>query len=480
MRFARLAPVFACLLLTSCSNHPEMTTGSYFGAQGDDDCDGITSDADGFLYLACHASSPDFPAPPGIRLGLAGDMDAFVMKVHPVTMEPLWTVRLGGKNWEGALAIRTSPSGEVYVAGFTRSADFPVTPNAMQKQLRGESDAFVAILSREGNVEYATLLGGSAAERCQSLAVDPAGTIFVAISTNSTDFPGASESKHAGGWDVAIARFNPRTLLPLRARYLGGAGDEKDAGLALRSLHGGVFVSGTTESADFPARPQYLRTQLRGKSDGFVANLDPQSLRVLWATYAGGSGEDTIWGLAADSESHLRVTGSTTSDDLPNAESSAQKKRRGGTDAFVSYLIGATGEIVSSYYFGGEGDDSAGFDGTSICIDPRGNIWIAGITASAKLATTSDAIPRSTSALPNQDATDGFVAMFDARSPTLRFATYWSGSGRDLAEGITCNGATGKVYVTGVTWSRDLPVMTGQRSYSGAADVFVAAFSMPQ
>lgn len=460
-------------MTTGCSNPPPLITGSYFGAAGDDVCGDIASDNEGFLYLACHSNSSRFPAPPGILPGLAGDMDAFVLKLHPVTMEPLWTARLGGSGWEGAFAVRVLDTGDVYVAGFTRSADFPVTPNAPQKELRGGSDGFVAILSREGTVEYATFLGGSGDEQCQSLAVDSLGTIYVALTTNSADFPGAAGPSYAGDGDAVVARWNPRMMAPVRSRYLGGTGAEKAAGLAFRHSYAGVFVSGSTASPDFPARPHYVRSKLAGKSDGFVSFLAPDTLDLKWSTYLGGSGEDRLWSLAADREGHLSVAGSTTSDDLPSVERSEQKKRAGGSDAFYSYLNGATGEITWSYLFGGDNDDSAGSDGTSLCIDANGNAWLAGMTSSANLRTTRDAPLRRSAG-----AADGFVVVFDPRSPTIRFATFWGGSGRDLAHGVTCNAATGKTYLTGATWSNDLPSMTGHRTYAGNADFFVTAFSV--
>src|SRR5690348_14662165 len=96
---------------------------------------------------------------------------------------------IGGAGQEYANAVTTDSSGNTYVAGLTYSPDFPVTPGAAQTKFGLTSDAFIAKLDPAGKVIWATYLGGILDDSATGIALDPAGNVIVAGWTRSGDFP---------------------------------------------------------------------------------------------------------------------------------------------------------------------------------------------------------------------------------------------------------------------------------------------------
>ncbi len=81
---------------------PERTFVAYLGGAGTDDCDGVTTDHAGDIYLACHSDSPDFPmAPVKGSAQSRASMDAVVVKINGRTGRLVWATRTGGSDWDG-------------------------------------------------------------------------------------------------------------------------------------------------------------------------------------------------------------------------------------------------------------------------------------------------------------------------------------------------------------------------------------------
>src|SRR6516164_6560015 len=87
------------LLCAACAGPPDLSSLTYLGGSGTDDCDGVTLDSAGDIYLACHSDSPDFPGAPARS---PASMDAVVLKIDGRTGKLLWATRTGGSDWDGA------------------------------------------------------------------------------------------------------------------------------------------------------------------------------------------------------------------------------------------------------------------------------------------------------------------------------------------------------------------------------------------
>jgi hypothetical protein len=438
---------------------------SCFGGSDIDDCDDITVDAAGYIYLACHSTSSDFPSSKKRDNSQDADpMDAYVSKIEPVAGKVIYTVSLGGSKWDGALRIEVDQHGNAYVVGFTESPDFPTTSNAFRRvYIGGKSDAFLVKIKADGEIEYSTFFGGSDADQGNGLALDNAGNVYIAGTTWSNDLPGietGSSNRNSGSGDGFVAVLNLDRPPTLRAKYIGGKEVEKVTGIAL-DYSGNLFVSGFTQSADFPLRAA-LQKKLNGKQDAFLTKLSGADFSYRFSTFIGGSGEDQAWGVAVDRDGRPYLAGGSDSADFPTTAKAIQRRYKGETDAFVT-KINATGtRLLYSTYLGGAGYDSCGYDGGDIAIDSDGNAWVVGMTHSSNFPTAG-----SMQTAYGGGEGDGFVSVINPGGSSLLLSTYVGGADRDILEGAVLEPGGG-AWATGLTGSRNLQAIGSlQKAHNG-------------
>ncbi|MGH9630092.1 MAG: SBBP repeat-containing protein, partial [Bryobacteraceae bacterium] len=236
---------------------------------------------------------------------------------------------------------------------------------------------------------------------------------------------------------------------------------------------GSLYAAGFTESPDFPVR-KALQNKLQGKSDAFLARIRVPEFDVQHSTFLGGSGDDAAWAVAADRFGVPHVSGTTSSIDLRVTEGALRARNAGGkSDAFVCKLDASGTKLIYSTYFGGSGEDSAGYDGGSLKIDRAGNAWLAGFTTSVDLPVSR----HRKSAFAGGD-TDGYIAAITANGSSLHFGSYFGGDDRDLLEGLVLP-VNGSVWAVGLTASRNLPATGALQPKHGGArfDAMIVQFS---
>src|SRR5215471_6475876 len=277
------------------------------------------------------------------QYALSGDEYGFRVSGYdptlPVVIDPLLqATRLGGSDVDDAFGLAIGPAGDVYVAGSTASFDFPGTAAGAQRRLGGGSDAFVARLIADlTGFEEVTFLGGSGDDRGRALAIEPTtGDVFVGGRTESVDFPGTNggaQSALRGDADAFVARLNASLTSLEQATYLGGSfvrasgSREIVTALAIAPATGDVYVTGSTESADFPGTSGGAQGAFAGGVlDTYVARLNAGLTTLEQATYLGGDGNNEIpFGLAiAPTTGDVYVVGHTDSDDFPGTQGGAQ------------------------------------------------------------------------------------------------------------------------------------------------------------
>jgi len=413
----------------------------------------------------------------GFRLG---EYDA----ARPVVIDPLLQASyLGGSNSDQAFALAIHPtSGEVFVAGVTRSLNFPGTAGGAQPAYGGGDDAFVARLNAAlTTVAQATYLGGSDFDEASALAIHPtSGEVFVVGQTSSTDFPGTAGGtqpvRGGGGFDAFVARLNATLTTLAQATYLGGSGADFAFALAIHPTSGEVFVAGHTNSPNFPGTAGGAQPASGGGSDdAFVARLNAALTTVAQATYLGGSDFDEARALAINPTSgEVFVAGQTSSTDFPGTAGGAQPAHNaGGSDAFVARLNATLTTLAQATYLGGSSFDQA----LAAAIHPTsGEVFVAGVTQSTDFpGTAGGAQPASGGGL------DAFVARLNAPLTTLAQATYLGGSAVDGAFALAIHPTSGEVFVAGLTESTDFPGTAGgaQPASGGGSDAFVARLNAP-
>ena len=266
-------------------------------------------------------------------VGTNGTGDAFVMKLNPAGSAALYSTYLGGSGFDYASGIAVDTAGRAYVTGVTDSPDFPIT-HAPQPRKGGGQDAFISVFNPEGSaLIYSTYLGGTADDASAGIALDAAGSAYIAGTTQSTDFPLVKpfQPKYAGGsTDSFVAKLDPSGASLLYSTYLGGSRSDSAAAVGVDAA-GHVVVAGATNSPDFPTR--YAVQNLAGLEDAFITKWNAAGSDLLFSTYFGGSSDDSATGAAIDPQGNVFVTGFTESRDFPTTPGASQSPYTG---AFIA------------------------------------------------------------------------------------------------------------------------------------------------
>lgn len=297
--------------------------------------------------------------------------------------------------------------------------------------------------------------------------------------------------------------------------YLAGPGfDDCDDAVVLPD--GDLLLACHSSSPRFAGAPVKL-IQRRDDIDAFVVRWSPESSTVRWATRVGGSALDGLWRLRVAGD-RVWAAGLTKSADLEVTAGAAQGTYGGGeSDALLAAFALTDGRLLYASYFGGDKADDA-----SDIIARDGQVHFAGATASRwPAAKTHGSLGKKDAYVARLGA---WISVFGGEEDEKLTALEWDGAGALLAVGtsesenfpagrfaakfkgvadamvvrLTPEGAlnggtfiggeeqdsgqglavdeTGAVYVTGITWSKRLPVKgkVYQRQLQGAADIFVA------
>jgi hypothetical protein len=449
---------------------PVLFHSTYLGGTDNDEGGGIVVDGDGNAYVTGRTASTDFPTTAGaVDTTLAGLTDAFVTKLDP-TGAIVYSTYLGGTGGEEARGIVVDAAKNAYVIGQTTSADFPTTAGAFQTASAGLTDAFVTKLDPTGSMVYSTYLGGAGDEEARGIAVDAAGSAYVAGDTPSANFPttaGAFQGILGGLTDVFVTKLDPAGSALVYSTYLGGAGTENDRGIAVDAA-GSAFLVGDTTSANLPTTAGAFQTTLAGQTDAFVTKLDPAGSALAYSTYLGGTRADQAFSIALDAlpNPNAYVAGRTSSTNLPTTAGAFQTTPAGQTDAFVAKLDPAGSTLVYSTYLGGSRDDVA----RGVSVDAAGSAFVVGQTASANFPIAAGALQPTLAGVQ-----DAFVTKLNAAGSALVYSTYLGGTGAENGRGIAVD-AGGSAVVTGKTTSTDFPTTAGafDPTFNGLDEAFVA------
>jgi hypothetical protein len=388
---------------------------TYLGGSGSDAAYGIAVAA-GDAFVTGSTTSSNFPVAPTVtppstspaafETPYGGDGDAFITQLNSKGDKLVYSSYLGGKGADVGQAIAVDSTGNAYVTGSTQSSDFPLV-SPFQGTYGGNGDAFVAKVNFAGTqLVYSTFLGGGDADVGQGIAVNSSGNAYVTGYTFSTNFPitqGAYQTSNKGvptSANAFVAELNPAGSALAFSTYLGGSSDDRAYGIAL-DTSGGVYVTGQSESADFPTTTGSFQTANNGGGDAFVTKFNSNGAGLTYSTFLGGSGADRGNGIAVCvpnstncQEGEAFVTGFTQSSDFPAADAvqSFINLNLGSScgsnpcpDAFVTRLNASGSALVYSTFLGGNGADY----GYAIVLDSTGDPYITGTTSSTNFPVTA-------------------------------------------------------------------------------------------
>ena len=385
---------------------------------------------------------------------------------RPLTIDPRlgYSTYLGGSNTDQGVGIAVDSSGNAYIIGDTNSTDFP-TVNPLQASNGGFFNAFVAKLNPAGSaLVYSTYLGGSGQDAGLGIAVDTSGNAYITGSTNSTDFPTVNPLQRANAGGDGDAFV--AKLNPTGSALVYSTylgGGGQDAGLGIAVDTSGNAYMTGSTSSTDFPTVHPLQPAIGGTANAFVAKLNPAGSALVYSTYLGGSSSDGGQGIAVDTSGNAYVTGTAVSTDFPTVNPLQPASGGGGADAFVAKLNPAGSALVYSTYLGGSSIDK----GTAIAVDASGNAYVTGSTFSTDFPTVSPLQPAA-----GGDG-DAYVSKLNPTGSALVYSTYLGGSEGDQGFGIAVD-APGNAYVTGSTTSSDFPIVDQLPTYGGNADAFVA------
>ncbi|MDA2923688.1 SBBP repeat-containing protein [Acidobacteria bacterium AH-259-L09] len=397
---------WACLLTLAIVGCTRGETGgvslgvSYSTYVGGGDCDAIAVDLAGNTYVACHVNPQDLPTTHELvseQADVRQTQAIIVAKLDPTGSQLLYVTRVAGSRNDVAVEIAVDSAGSAYVTGRTASADFPTTEGALQRTYGGGfEDLFILKLDPSGAVVLSTFLGGHGRDHFGGIAVD-----------------------HAGN----------------------------------------IYVTGLTESDDFPTAHAFQGTNAGG-FDAFVAKLDPTGSSLIYSTYLGGTDTDMGSGIAVGPDGSAYVLGGTQSHDFPTANAFQPNFGGGASDDFVTKLDPTGSSLVYSTYLGGSGREQLPATNplsAAIAVDAAGSAYVAGTTASSDFPTRNPL-----QATPG-GGVDLFVTKLDPTGSSLIYSTYLGGSGDERSDVDLAVDTAGNAYVATKALALDFPILNPLR-----------------
>ena len=346
---------------------------------------GVASDAAGNAYVTGTTGSKTFPTMNPFQASNAGGRNVFITKLSPQGTI-LYSTYLGGTGADDGRAIALDGNGNIYVAGVASSTNFP-TKNPIQAAHGGGTfDAFVAKLNAAGNaLVYSTYLGGGNFDVAMGIAVDPTGNAYVTGSTFSNNFPtkNALQPTYGGAGDAFVTKIASDGASFVYSTYLGGSAAESNDGTngqfgaITADAAGNAYVTGYTESTNFPTSNPFQATKTAGIRTAFVTKIKPDGSGFVFSSFLGGAAYCSGFGIAVDSSGSAYVAGSSTDGGVGTA-GAFQQHTASTNDAFVAKIKPDGTGYTWFTYVGGHGDDGA----AGLALDAAGNVSIAGYTAS--------------------------------------------------------------------------------------------------
>jgi hypothetical protein len=462
---------------------------TYFGGSGNEWYLGhvTTTDASGNIYLAGHTNSANFPTTPGVfQTANAGGNDGFVAKFNN-TGGRLWATYYGGSGSEGGIAFKAGltidPSGNVWFATVTSSANFPVTAGCFQATNAGSPDAALVKLTTAGLRLYATYYGGSGnespsisrwgANSAPAIASDLNGNIFMTGLTQSANLPvtaGCFQPANAGGTDAYLVKWS-NAGTRLYATYYGGTGNEESAAVGIAvDASGNAWMTGCTGSTNFPVTAGCFQATNAGSFDQFLVKWNNACVRQ-YATYYGGSSDEGILcdvDVSASGEVWMGVFVQSTN--FPVTPGASQPSSAGGWEFGVVKFNNAGARMYASYY--GSGDQEEPWD---ISVDKiNGNVCLTGAAWGASFPTLGS--PYQPTSAGSQE---GAIVVLNSLGTPI-YVTYYGGSGHDEVF-CTVFDVFQNLWASGMAANSTFPVTPGafQTVIGGGTDAFLVKFTPP-
>jgi gliding motility-associated-like protein len=385
-----------------------------------------------------------------------GEWDIGIIKLSPDGTSRVYATYIGGSGIEQPHSLVVNEQGEVIIAGRSNSGNFPTTGPTIGTG--GGYDIIVTKLNASGTALVGSRkMGGSADDGVNITAnrsganslqrnygddgrseviIDGGGNIYVASSSQSSNFPitGGFQTKYGGGaQDGVVLKFPPNLSSVSFASFLGGSANDAAYVLSLNPSNSTIYVSGGTESVDFPGpKGGTISASNHGSIDGFVAVISNDGSTLQRATYVGTGGIDQVFGVQFDKFNFPYIMGQTTGSwPVQNATWS-----QGGGKQFIAKLQPDLSSYVYSTTFGTSNSSVPNISPIAFLVDRCENVYVSGWGGT--FGSTGPQYPSAGVA--------GMSTTPDAIKPTLPPSDIVNGLGQDFYFFVLKRDATAQLY----------------------------------
>jgi len=379
----------------------------------------------------------------------------------PLVIDPIvFSTYLGGSDFDSEPSMVLAQDESLVVAGQTKSTNFPVTVGAYQTQKNLDYDITISKLDPTAStLIFSTFLGGNNSDTRPDIDVGEDGSLFIAGSTFSTDFPvtaGAFQTTNSGDRTGFLTKLQSVGSALIFSTYLGGDSYDEINAIVV-DTNGNAYLTGSTDSNNFPTTPGTIYYEYGSL---FIVKLNPTATDLVYgARFSTGYGYD----IAIDDAGNAYITG-TVGDYLPITPGAFQTQPTNNGSAFATVINSLATDVLSSTYLGGNNPDY----GLSICLTQNGDIVVGGWTGSSDFPTTDDSFQPE-----NAGYSDGFVIRLNPTCTQMVWGTLLGGNSEDNINKMSLDDSD-NIVVTGFTGSDDFPVTTDL--YGGSIQFWLPGF----
>ena len=261
------------------SDLSSLLASTFVGSSNDDYAYSIVLDGSDNVFITGFTFANNYPtAGSPYDNTYNGSYDAIISKFTSDLSTLTASTYLGGNSDEWGHSIIFDTSGNLLITGFTYSDNFPTAGTPYDDSQNGGADVFVTKINSDlSTLSASTFIGGSLSEEGHSIAIDNDGNIFVSGHTKSSDYPMAgspyNDSHNGGVKDINVSKLSSDLSTLLASTFIGGNDDENSNFLAVDNS-GNIFVSGYSESGDYPTTSSSFDDSYNGSEDAIISKLD--------------------------------------------------------------------------------------------------------------------------------------------------------------------------------------------------------------
>ncbi|MCA6363231.1 MAG: T9SS type A sorting domain-containing protein [Bacteroidetes bacterium] len=309
---------------------------TYFGGSAAEQGLAVAVDAMDNIFIGGSGNSANMPMlSGGWQTTPGGQLDAFIARLTS-TGVPVWATFCGGTATEDVHDLTTGPGGLIAACGETFSNNFPTTPNAFQTSVTGINDAYLLVMDTAGNRVYNTCIGGFNGEDANGVRFDAAGNLYITGYTQSPDFP-VTGAQYQNTHNGGSDVFVARFNNNWQLNWATFMGSPNAEQAYCMALSGKyIYVGGYTDSPVFPVSTLADQDSLAGSSDAFYCKFDTAG-NWITASYFGGTGVDAVYGIVVNADTMAYLVGNTFSNNLPTLPGVWQPAYVSLGDGFIAF-----------------------------------------------------------------------------------------------------------------------------------------------